>query len=142
MGAVTGACLAVSGALIQAITRNPLGDPGYLGVTTGASAAVVAATALLGTGVVQQVGYIAFAVPGAVVAVIVVIALGSRSRSDSLAPLVLAGAVVTAVLHALITAVVLSMPAVFDSYRFWVVGSLTGADLDDLWTAEPVALVG
>ncbi len=111
-------------------------------MTTGASAAVVAATALLGTGVVQQVGYIAFAVPGAVVAVIVVIALGSRSRSDSLAPLVLAGAVVTAVLHALITAVVLSMPAVFDSYRFWVVGSLTGADLDDLWTAGPVALVG
>lgn len=88
IGAVTGACLAVSGALIQAITRNPLGDPGYLGVTTGASAAVVAATALLGTGVV------------------------------------------------------LSMPAVFDSYRFWVVGSLTGADLDDLWTAGPVALVG
>lgn len=111
-------------------------------MTTGASAAVVAATALLGTGVVQQVGYIAFAVPGAVVAVIVVIALGSRSRSDTLVPLVLAGAVVTAVLHALITAVVLSMPAVFDSYRFWVVGSLTGADLDDLWTAGPVALVG
>lgn len=142
LGAVSGAALAVSGALIQAITRNPLGDPGYLGVTTGASAGVVAGTALLGAGAVSAIGHMAFAIPGALIAVLVVYALGTRSRSESLVPLVLAGAVVTAVLHAGITAVVLSMPQVFDSYRFWVVGSLTGADLGDLVGAGPVALVG
>ncbi|MGO1769840.1 MAG: FecCD family ABC transporter permease [Microbacterium sp.] len=142
LGAVSGAALAVSGALIQAITRNPLGDPGYLGVTTGASAGVVAGTALLGAGAVSAIGHVAFAIPGALAAVLVVYALGTRSRSESLVPLVLAGAVVTAVLHAGITAVVLSMPGVFDSYRFWVVGSLTGADLGDLVASGPVALVG
>ena len=142
VGAVAGAALALSGALIQSITRNPLGDPGYLGVTTGASAGVVVATAILGAGTVSAIGYLAFAVPGALAAVLVVYVLGTRSRSESLVPLVLAGAVVTAVLHALITAIVLSNPTVFDSYRFWVVGSLTGADVGALAVTGPLALAG
>lgn len=142
IAAVAGAALAASGSLIQSVTRNPLGDPGYLGVTTGASFGVVIGTAMLGTGAMQAFGYVAFAIPGALAAVIVVYALGTRSRSESLVPLVLAGAVVTAVLHSGITAIVLSNPTVFDSYRFWVVGSLTGADLRDLPVAGTVALVG
>lgn len=142
VAAVAGAALAASGALIQSVTRNPLGDPGYLGVTTGASFGVVLGTLLLGAGAMQAFGYVVFAIPGALAAVVVVYALGTRSRSESLVPLVLAGAVVTAALHSAITAIVLSNPAVFDSYRFWVVGSLTGVGLDDLPVAGGVALVG
>lgn len=140
MGAVVGAALAVSGMLIQSVMRNPLGEPGLLGVTMGASASVVTASALFGAaGGFAAVGA---AMPGAVLAVVAVYLLGSRSGSSSVIPLILAGAVVSAVLGAYVQAMILARPEVFDSYRHWVVGSLAGARFETLWAVLPALLIG
>jgi iron complex transport system permease protein len=140
LGALVGAALAASGVVVQGITRNPLGEPGLLGVTVGASAAIVTATAFFGFSGGASTVWVAL--PGAVAAVVVVVALGRRSGSDSVVPLVLAGAVLSAVLYAYIQAMVLSRPDVFDSYRRWVVGSLAGADLATLQAVAPAAVAG
>lgn len=140
MGAAVGAALAVSGMLIQSVMRNPLGEPGLLGVTMGASASVVTASALFGAaGGFAAVGA---AMPGAVLAVVAVYLLGSRSGSSSVIPLILAGAVVSAVLGAYVQAMILARPEVFDSYRHWVVGSLAGARFETLWEVLPALLIG
>ncbi|GAA2041938.1 iron ABC transporter permease [Yaniella flava] len=140
MGAIVGAALAVSGTLIQGITRNPLGEPGILGIGMGASAAVVTATAVLGAlGGTQTM---LFAMLGSVIAVAVVLGLGGKSSARGIVPLILAGAVVTAVLHAYINAMVLLRPDVFDSYRFWMVGSLAGVQLGQLAQMSVPLLLG
>jgi iron complex transport system permease protein len=130
LGVVVGAALAVSGTLIQGITRNPLGEPGILGVGVGASASVVTGTAIFGA--LSTTTTMVFAMVGAVLAVALVLAIVRGSRSHSIVPLILAGAVVSAVLLAYINAMVLVAPQVFESYRFWVVGSLAGVELDQL----------
>lgn len=140
MGAIVGAALAVAGTLIQGVTRNPLGEPGILGVGVGASASVVTGTALLG--VLGGTATMIFALAGAVLAVTAVLAIGGRSGARGIVPLILAGAVVSAVLHAYINAMVLLLPGVFDSYRFWVVGSLAGVDLGQLPRLAPLLLIG
>ncbi|MFE5776414.1 FecCD family ABC transporter permease [Brachybacterium sp. NPDC056505] len=140
VGLAVGSALALSGQLIQALTRNPLGEPGLLGVTSGASFAIVLVTAVLGT-VSAQVAALA-AIPGALLAVLVVHLVSRPAGTSSVVPLVLAGAVVSAVLGAIVQGIILRMPGVFDSYRYWVVGSLTGADLTTLATVAPVLLTG
>ena len=130
MGAIVGAALAVSGTLIQGITRNPLGEPGILGIGVGASASVVTGTAILGA--LGATSTMVFAMLGAVIAVTIVLGLGGRSQARGVVPLLLAGAVVSAVLYAYINAMVLLKPGVFDSYRFWMVGSLAGVQLAHL----------
>lgn len=142
-GALVGGALAVSGVLIQGLTRNPLGEPGLLGVTMGASAAVVTAGALLGAGAVF--GAVWIALPGALLATAAVWALSRRSaaaRAGSLVPLILSGAVVSAVLGAYIQTMILTRPDVFDSYRHWMVGSLAGARFEVLTDVLPALLLG
>ncbi|MFZ4895623.1 FecCD family ABC transporter permease [Plantibacter sp. Mn2098] len=140
LGAIVGASLAVAGVIIQGITRNPLGDPGLLGITVGASAAVVTATAFLGFA--GGAGTVWIALPGALVTVILVYLVGGRGSGGSTIPLVLTGAVVSAVLGAYIEAMTLTMPTVFDSYRHWVIGSLAGRGLDTAATVAPVLVLG
>lgn len=140
LGAIVGAALAVSGTLIQGITRNPLGEPGILGIGVGASASVVTGTAVFGA--LGATTTMVYAMLGAVLAVAVVLALGGRSRTRSIVPLILAGAVVSAVLLAYINAMVLLVPQVFDSYRFWVVGSLAGVELGQLEHVAVPLIVG
>lgn len=140
LGALVGSALAVAGVIIQGITRNPLGDPGLLGVTVGASAAVVTATAFLGfTGGAATVWV---ALPGALITVIAVYAIGGRGAAGSAVPLVLTGAVVAAVLGAYIQAMTLTMPTVFDSYRHWVIGALSGRGFDTIAAILPVLAIG
>ena len=81
LGLIVGAALGVGGALMQALTRNPLADPGLLGVNAGAAAAVVTATALLG--VVSPLVYVWFAFLGAAVASVVVYGVGAAGRSGA-----------------------------------------------------------
>jgi iron complex transport system permease protein len=140
LGVVVGAALAVSGVLIQGITRNPLGDPGLLGVHVGASAAVVTATAFLGFGGGRATVWVAL--PGALLTVLVVYLVGGRRTEGSAVPLVLTGAVVSAVLGSYIQGVTLQRPQVFDSYRYWVVGSLAGRDLSALAEIAPFVVAG
>ncbi|MEE1799604.1 FecCD family ABC transporter permease [Streptomyces sp. NPDC101062] len=140
LGVLAGLCLAVAGTLMQGVTRNPLADPGLLGINAGAAASVVAATAFLGaTGRTDTMWW---ALPGALLAGFLVHVIGSAGASTSLVRLVLAGAVLSAVLMAFIQAVTLSRPKVFDSYRYWVVGALGGRDFDVFWSVLPFAATG
>lgn len=140
LGIVCGAALAVSGLIVQGITRNPLGDPGLLGITVGASAAVVTFSAITGAGVGAGSIWLAFA--GALATVVIVYIVGVRSASGSVVALLLTGAVVSAVLSAYIQAVILTNPDVFDSFRFWVIGSLAGRDNAVVMNIVPALVVG
>ncbi|HYI33449.1 MAG TPA: iron ABC transporter permease [Glaciibacter sp.] len=126
LGVLVGASLAVAGAVMQGITRNPLADPGLFGVNAGAAAAIVTGIAFLGLGSTATSVWVAL--PGSLIAVVVVYLVGSGAGPSTPVRLVLAGVVVSAVLAAYIQAITLSLPDVFASYRFWVIGSLAGRD--------------
>ncbi|MFE1475185.1 FecCD family ABC transporter permease [Streptomyces cyaneofuscatus] len=140
LGVLAGLCLAVAGTLMQGVSRNPLAEPGLLGINAGASASIVAATAWFGASGATDTMW--WALPGALIAGVLVHVIGSTGTGTSVVRLVLAGAVLTAVLMAFIQAVTLSKPQVFDSYRYWVVGALGGRDFDVFWSVLPFAAVG
>ncbi|MEV6200608.1 iron chelate uptake ABC transporter family permease subunit [Streptomyces sp. NPDC051771] len=141
LGLLVGAALGLSGALMQALTRNPLAEPGLLGISLGSSTGVVSAIAFLGIGSV--LGYVWFALAGAALASAVVYLLGSSGRKVATPDrLVVAGAAVTAVLYAFNSAVLLLNPRAFDQFRFWTVGSLAGRYLDVLYVILPFVAVG
>ncbi|MFD4636946.1 FecCD family ABC transporter permease [Lentzea sp. NPDC058436] len=137
---VIGAALGLAGALMQSLTRNPLADPGLLGVEIGAATAVVVAISLLG--VTAPGGYVWFALAGAATVAIVVYLLGSRGRGSTPERMVLAGAAVTAVLGAFVGIVLLIDGQTFDRYRFWIIGSLAGRGFDVLWQTGPLMVLG
>ena len=127
VGVLVGAALGVSGAVMQAVTRNPLADPGVLGVNAGASFAVV--LAIWAFDVSNVLGLVWFAFLGAVVVSVVVYALGSVGRGGATpVRLALSGAALSSLLFALTRAVTLLDEATLDQFRFWAVGSLSGRD--------------
>ncbi|MFD5746190.1 FecCD family ABC transporter permease [Streptomyces sp. NPDC127033] len=140
-GLMTGAALGLAGAVMQGVARNPLADPGILGVNAGASVAVVTAIGLLGLG--SPSDYIWFGLLGAFAATVLVYGVGSLGR-DGATPvkLALAGAATTAILGSVTTAIMLTDRQVFDRFRFWKVGSLAGRDATLLWQALPFIAVG
>ncbi|GGT52073.1 FecCD family ABC transporter permease [Streptomyces purpureus] len=141
LGLLVGMALGLSGALMQALTRNPLAEPGLLGISLGSSAGVVVAIAFLGVGTV--LGYVWFALLGAALASVVVYTLGSSGRKIATPDrLVVAGAAVTAVLYAFNSAVLLLNPRAFDQFRFWTVGSLAGRYYDVVYVILPFVAVG
>ncbi|MGX7828174.1 FecCD family ABC transporter permease [Actinokineospora sp. 24-640] len=141
LAVLVGAALGLSGAVMQALTRNPLADPGLLGVTMGASTAVVLAISFAGVGSV--LGHVWFGMAGAALAAFVVYALGSAGRQVATPDrLVLAGAAVSAVLLAVNSAVLLLNPAAFNQFRFWNVGSLAGREVGVLPTVVWFLLPG
>lgn len=137
-----GAALAISGALMQGVTMNPLADPGLLGVNAGAAAAMVTASAFFGISAGTPAS-VWVALAGAVVAIAVVHTIGTAGAAGaSVVRLVLAGAVVAAILTAYVQAVALRMPQHFDNYRFWVVGSLGNGKLEQLTLVLPFLVAG
>lgn len=138
---VVGAALGVAGAIIQGITRNPLAEPGILGVNAGAYTAVVLAAAFLGTAL--SVTHVVFALGGALLAAVVVYVIGTTGVAGGTATkLVLTGTAFGAVLTGLGFAVTLMLPDVFDKVRFWSAGSLQNRQFDTLWTVLPFIAVG
>jgi iron complex transport system permease protein len=127
LGLLVGAALGAAGALMRGTTRNPLAEPGILGINAGAAFAVVCAIRFPG---VSSVGaYVAFALVGAGVAAVLVFALGASGRGGPTpVRLALAGAVLTALLVSLTSAVLVFSAQTLDEFRFWVVGSLGGRD--------------
>jgi iron complex transport system permease protein len=126
VGIAVGLSLAVAGGLMQAITRNPLADPGLLGVNSGASLAVVIGIWVLHITALGTLVWFAFV--GAGIVAIAVYALGSLGRGGATpVRLTLAGAAIHALLLSLVSAVLLLSKETLDVYRFWMVGSLTGA---------------
>lgn len=141
LGLATGAALGLSGALMQALTRNPLADPGILGVSAGASFAIVVAVGVFGVG--SFYGYVWFAFAGALVASVVVFLLGRLGRSGATpVKLALAGVAVTSLLSSLTSAVVLTDPDALNRYRFWSAGSLAAPDGDVVLRVLPFLAVG
>ena len=141
MGLLVGAALAVAGAVMQGVTRNPLADPGILGVEAGASLAVVVGISTFGIG--SFTGYVWFAFAGAALASVAVYLLGSAGRGGATpVKLALAGAALSALLGSLTSAVLLLDVATLDQYRFWVVGSLAGRDTGIARQVVPFLLAG
>lgn len=141
LGLLTGAALGISGALIQALTRNPLADPGILGVNAGASFFVALAVGYFG---VTSIGsYIWFAFAGAVVATVLVYAIGSVGRGAATPiRLTLAGVAIGAVLSGVTTGLTLLNPVAFERLRFWNAGSLTAPGFETIIVVSPFILVG
>ncbi|MFF8832705.1 FecCD family ABC transporter permease [Streptomyces sp. NPDC015131] len=139
LGIMVGTALGLSGAVMQALTRNPLAEPGLLGVNAGAAASVV--TAISFFGVTGLTGYVWFAFLGAAVVSVVVYALGG-SRSATPVRLALAGTAATAALYGYVNAVQLLDSAALDRLRFWTVGSLANADMATIRAVAPFVAAG
>ncbi|MET7329445.1 iron ABC transporter permease [Nonomuraea sp. NPDC005650] len=141
VGVLAGAALGLSGALMQALTRNPLADPGVLGVSAGAAFAVVVSIGVLGISALA--GFVWFAFAGALVASVLVYALAGLGR-DGTTPvkLALAGVAVTFLLSSVTSAFVLVDPESLSRYRFWSAGSLSGTGPDVLPQLLPFVLAG
>lgn len=140
-GLLAGAALGLAGAVMQGVARNPLADPGLLGVNAGASVFVVFAISVLALTEPQQ--YIWFGFLGACLAAVLVYGIGSLGR-DGATPvkLALSGAAVAAALSSLTSAMLFSDRQTFDQFRFWQVGSLSGRESDVLWQVLPFIAAG
>ncbi|MFT4265119.1 MAG: iron ABC transporter permease [Nocardioides sp.] len=138
---VVGAALALAGSVLQSLTRNPLADPGILGINAGAALAVVLAVALTGA---TGIGfYVWFALLGAGIAAAGVLALsGSRSAVHNPARVALAGVAVSAALAALTQTVILADQEAFNEFRYWVAGSLEGRGWHELAITGPLIGIG
>ncbi|MFI5504172.1 ABC-type transporter, permease component [Corynebacterium kutscheri] len=128
IGLLVGFSLATAGAVMQAITRNSLADPGLLGVNSGASLAIVIGMLMgVGTSITSQV-FLAFI--GALCASIMVYVIGTLGYTDaSPVRLILAGIAFSTTSGGIIGAVLIMNPHVFDAFRFWDVGALTRVDI-------------
>lgn len=128
---LSGLAFALSGVLMQALTRNPLADPGILGVNAGAYFAIVVGTGFFGAGVAS--GQTLWGILGAAVAAIVVYVIGTTGfAAGTPAKLVLAGVSIGAVLAGVTRAITFTKPEVFDNIRFWSVGSIQGRQFDSV----------
>lgn len=136
---LVGAALAVAGAGLQGATRNPLGDPGLLGLTAGASLGVVLGLAFAPAASPTTVAI--FSVVGALAAGLVVTGAG-RMGADSGTGLVLAGAAVTAGCTAVTSSLVIALPGVLDRFRFWGLGSVARSGIAEIGAALPFLLLG
>lgn len=146
IGLLAGLALGPAGVLAQGLTRNPIAEPGILGLNTGAALAVVLAIGLLG--IRSLTAYVWFGFLGAALAALVVAGvagvgrLGTGRSATSPGTLALAGAALTAGLGSITTAVLLTDPDAFEDYRFWQVGSLAGRDLGIAAQAAPFVAAG
>ncbi|MGC0341845.1 FecCD family ABC transporter permease [Streptomyces sp. SLBN-8D4] len=139
LGLLAGAALGLSGAVLQALTRNPLADPGLLGINAGASAAVV--TAITFFGVTSLSGYVWFAFLGAAAVGALVWFLGG-SRGATPVRLALAGTAISAALYGYLQAVMISDDQALNKMRFWTVGSLSSANNSTILQVLPFLATG
>lgn len=141
IGLLAGIGFGVAGALIQAATRNPLADPGLIGVNAGAAFAIIFGIAVFG--VQDGVGQLGSALVGAVAASAFVYAVGASGR-DGATPvrLLLAGVATSTILAGVGQALVLIDPVAFDGLRNWVLGSLAGRDLAVAAVVAPAIALG
>ncbi|MFI1287856.1 FecCD family ABC transporter permease [Streptomyces sp. NPDC088353] len=141
IGVMVGAALAVAGTVLQGITRNPIAEPGILGISQGASMGVVCAIAFLG--VHSLTGYVWYAFVGAGVAAVLIYAVASSGRGGaSPVKLALAGAAMNAFLASLISAILTTNARALDEFRFWDVGSISGRDATIAGQVWPFLLAG
>lgn len=141
VGLMVGAALGVAGAVMQAVTRNPLADPGLLGVNAGASAAVVFGIGVLGLASFGSLVWFSFV--GAAATTVLVYVLGASGRAGPTpVRLALAGAAVSASLSGVIAGLTVFDSATYDYMRFWMVGSLAGREPALVVDLLPFVVVG
>ena len=139
-GMLVGAALAVAGAIMQGMTRNPLADPGLLGLTAGANASLAITVTLLPT-----VGYFGITVAcfiGAAAGTLMVFGIGAI-RKGGLSPLrlVLAGAAVSAFLYAVADGIGLLYKTSKNS-TMWTTGGLVGTTWGQVQAILPIVAIG
>lgn len=140
LAVMVGAALAVAGVVMQGLTRNPLAEPGILGINAGASLSVVLSMSLLGLTDVSDFLWFAFA--GAALAAFLVHLMSVRRADAGPARLVLAGVALGASLRSITGTITMYDSVTFDSYRFWVLGSLADRDAVLLVWVAPFLVVG
>ncbi|MFC8505104.1 FecCD family ABC transporter permease [Streptomyces sp. NPDC057411] len=141
IGLMVGAALAVAGTALQGITRNPIADPGILGISQGASVGVVLAIAF--AGVHSLTGYVWFAFAGAALASVAVYAVAAGGRGGATpVKLALSGAAINALLLSVTTGVLTTKASALDEFRFWQIGSLDGRDAVIVAQLWPFLLLG
>ncbi|MGW2050624.1 FecCD family ABC transporter permease [Streptomyces sp. NPDC001858] len=141
IGILVGAALAVAGTVLQGITRNPIAEPGILGISQGASLGVVCAIAFLDVHTLN--GYVWYAFAGAGIAAVAIYAVAGGGR-DGASPvkLALAGAAMNAFLASVISAILTTNARALDEFRFWDVGSISGRDATIVGQVWPFLLAG
>lgn len=140
-GVLVGAALAVAGAIMQGLTRNPLADSGILGINSGAAFAVVMTVYIVGTPPLSA--YAIAALIGAAVAAVIVYGLGALGRGGATPlRLTLAGVIVTAFVSSLTTAVLIQDQETLDQIRFWTAGSLAGREMPLIIQISPIIFAG
>jgi len=138
---IVGASVALSGVVLQGLTRNPIAEPGILGLNSGAALAVVLGIRFLGLTTVT--GYVVAALVGTVLVAVLVQSLTMMApRSSATVSLALAGAAVMALSQSLIGAVLVTDRGALDSFRFWQVGSVAGRDAGQVLDVLPFLVVG
>lgn len=138
---LVGAALGVAGAVMQGVTRNPIADPSILGITSGASLAVVSGIALFGLS--APTSYIWVAIAGAALSAAFVYAIGSLGRGGATPlKLALAGAATSAAFSSLISAILLPRVDVMDVYWHWQIGGVGGATYSRIGQVLPFLVVG
>lgn len=138
---LVGLCLGVAGAVMQALTRNPLAEPGILGVNAGA--AVMIACGIAFFSLTEPVHYMWLGLIGAALAGAMVYLLGGVRQGTNPVRLVLAGAALTVVLGALTQLIIINgLDEVFDQYRQWMVGSVAGRGYEVLLPVGMLAAAG
>ncbi|QDY68475.1 FecCD family ABC transporter permease [Qingshengfaniella alkalisoli] len=133
-----GGALGIAGALMQTATRNPLADPGLLGVNAGAAVGVVLTIIVAGHSAPSTL--IIPALAGAALTTLLV--WGLASLGTGMAALILAGAAVTGFLYAIIRGVLVLSQQALDVYRHWILGSLGNVSIEGLVTFLPMLLAG
>jgi iron complex transport system permease protein len=141
LGVLVGSALGAAGALLQGVTRNPLAEPGILGLNAGAAFAVVVAISLVGVSSVAA--YAWFALLGAAASALFVYALGASGRGGATpVKLALAGAVTAALLVSLTSAILVFDAQTLEEFRFWIVGSIAGRDAGVALSVAPFVGAG
>ncbi|TFV51520.1 iron ABC transporter permease [Blastococcus sp. TF02A_35] len=141
LAVVVGAALGLSGAVMQGVTRNPLADPGVLGINMGASLAVV--TGLAWFGLFSATSIILTAIAGAALAAVFVYVVGSLGRGGPTPlKLALAGAATSAALTSFITAVALPRGDIAANVQSWQVGGVGGATFASFLPVLPFLAAG
>ncbi|KIC69047.1 FecCD family ABC transporter permease [Pseudarthrobacter phenanthrenivorans] len=141
LGLLAGGALGLAGAAMQGVARNPLADPGIIGVNAGAALAVV--TGIYVFGITEFSGYVWFAFAGAAGAAVVVYLVASLGREGATpVKLALAGAALSAGLSSLMNVILVSSQDTLDRFRFWQVGGVAGRDWSVLLPGLPFLAAG
>ncbi|NEB96457.1 iron chelate uptake ABC transporter family permease subunit [Streptomyces anulatus] len=141
LAVVVGAALGLAGGVMQGVTRNPLADPGILGVNMGASLAVVTAVAFFG--LTSPTGYIWTAIVGAAFSALFVYTVGTLGRGGATPlKLALAGAATSAAFASLVSAIILPRNDIAGSFKLWQIGGVGGASFERIGQVMPFLVVG